>query len=194
MFKKILVLCLFLFGLANTAFAHTGLESSNPNDGDVLTEPVKEMTFTFETKIEQGSTFELVDPSGVKVPIGDIALNDNQMKGSVQRALDNGEYTVQWSIIGADGHLIDGTFSFVVDIEEAEESTEEQEIDPTDESAATEEEKEMEESTSSSSSFSEEASDTEQSSMPFSILIIMLVIIGLILTGMFFIIFKKKSE
>ena len=35
--------------------------------------------------------------------------------------LDNGTYTVEWKIIGADGHPIQGTYSFMVNQDELEE-------------------------------------------------------------------------
>ncbi|MEK3886584.1 copper resistance CopC family protein [Bacillus sp. FSL K6-3431] len=48
--------------------------------------------------------------------------------------LENGNYDVEWSIIGADGHPIEGTFSFSVDVPVEEESdknlTETEEEDP----------------------------------------------------------------
>ena len=43
--------------------------------------------------------------------------------------LENGKYKVEWKIIGADGHPINGEFSFSVNMPDTETPTEEQ-IEP----------------------------------------------------------------
>lgn len=114
--KKILFLatiCLFLMG--GKAFAHTGLESSNPSDGSTITDPIEEITLTFLTKIEQTSSFEIHGPNNTEVPVKDIVVVDDIMTGTVD-GLDNGEYTLTWNIIGADGHPINGDVSFTVNL------------------------------------------------------------------------------
>src|SRR5690606_31488430 len=49
----------------------------------------------------------------------------NILTGVLSTPLGNGDYTVDWSIIGEDGHLIEDSFSFSIDIPTTE-STEEQ--------------------------------------------------------------------
>lgn len=115
--KKILFITLILSLLfVQNAFAHTGLESSFPQDGAVLTEEVKTITLTFESKIEQGSTFELKNSAGESIPVENILLSENEVSGNIINPLENGEYQVNWSIIGADGHPIDGVVSFSVEV------------------------------------------------------------------------------
>lgn len=143
--KKLVFLTVMLFFLVlvQNAMAHTGLESSFPEDGTVVKEEVQTITLNFETKIEQGSKFELVNSSGESIVVENISLAEKQMTGSLSKPLEGGEYQVNWNIIGADGHPVDGAISFTVDVpasetpEEAGEATEQAEA--TEEAETTEE-------------------------------------------------------
>lgn len=124
--KKIFFLsCIFLLSCMSNAFAHTHLESSIPHDGEVIQEELKQITLTFGTKIEQGSEFTLQTTDGTSIPVENITVADNQLVGDIANPLENGDYQVNWSIIGADGHVMEGDFSFTVDAPVAE-PTEEQ--------------------------------------------------------------------
>jgi len=127
MIKK-LFLFTFIFFLAfvNSALAHTGLESSSPQNGDVINEEFQQITLTFEGKVEQGSKFELQNSTGESIPIENIALSENEIIGNFSNPLENGEYLVNWKIIGADGHPIEGEFSFSVDVPVTEAPAKEQ--------------------------------------------------------------------
>lgn len=114
--KKIIFLitiCILLMG--GKAFAHTGLESSNPSDGSTITDPIEEITLTFLTKIEQTSSFKIYGANSEEIPVKDIVVVDDLMTGTVE-GMDNGEYTLTWNIIGADGHPIQGDLSFTVNL------------------------------------------------------------------------------
>ncbi|MFE8699903.1 copper resistance protein CopC [Cytobacillus sp. FJAT-54145] len=194
MIKKILLLCFLLFTFAHTGFAHTGLETSFPQDGEVVTEPLQEIVLNFETKIEQGSTFNLTTANGQAISLSTILLNENQMKATVQQPLENGDYQVHWDIIGADGHPIEGEFSFVIEMEQTEEDTKEDANQDTTEEPI-EEEQETKDETSANPPTSTELPETDdqQQSFTISILIIILVIMSLISVGTFIIIFKRKN-
>ena len=125
--KKILVLtiaCLLTFG--NMTYAHTGLESSNPEDGSTITEELTTVTLTFETEIEETSSFELQNANGEAVAVDNITVENNTMTGTFDQPIENGDYEVLWKIIGVDGHPIEGTFSFSVDAPESEMAEEEE--------------------------------------------------------------------
>ncbi|MBT2666155.1 copper resistance protein CopC [Bacillus sp. ISL-4] len=117
MIKKLLFITLFFFiGFNNNAFAHTGLESSSPQDGEIVKKDIQDITLSFETKVEQGSTFHITDSNGKTIPLENITLNDNEMVGPLLKPLVNGTYQTMFKIIGADGHQIEGQYSFSVDI------------------------------------------------------------------------------
>ncbi|MED4632831.1 copper resistance protein CopC [Peribacillus frigoritolerans] len=117
MIKKILFITFFFFiGFNNNALAHTGLESSSPQDGEIVKKEIQEITLSFETKIEQGSTFHLTDSNGKSIPVENISINENKMVGGLLTPLGKGTYQTVFKIIGADGHQIEGQYSFSVDI------------------------------------------------------------------------------
>lgn len=126
MIKKVsLFTFILLFTFVSAAFAHTGLESSNPQNGEVLNEELTTITLTFEGNIEQGSTFTLQDANGKTITVDNIAINENILTGVLSTPLGNGDYTVDWSIIGEDGHLIEDSFIFSIDASTIEEENNE---------------------------------------------------------------------
>jgi copper resistance protein C len=122
--KKVISLIVLFFLLPVVASAHTGLESSNPGNAEVVVQPLSEIVLTFETKIEEGSTLEVKNHDGQTVE-SNVAVNENQLIGTFAKELENNHYTVLWNIIGEDGHLINGEYSFEVNIPEATKSEEE---------------------------------------------------------------------
>jgi methionine-rich copper-binding protein CopC len=97
----------------NTALAHSALASSLPGDGQTVAAPAAllldfngpvsllklsvsgsdgEVATGFSAKAEAAAQFEIALPS-----------------------LADGLYSVDWSILGADGHTVSKSFNFVVD-------------------------------------------------------------------------------
>lgn len=112
--KMLLLIMVFCFTMIpSVVLAHTGLEQSTPKDGETV-EVVNEITLTFESKVEKGSSFSLMNEKGDLVPVDSIQINNQVMSGSVPGTMSDGSYTVNWKIIGADGHPIEGKFSFQV--------------------------------------------------------------------------------
>jgi len=123
--KKIILMtiaCLFIF--STQAFAHTGLESSNPAQGSTVTEALNEITLTYATKIEETGSFKLINNSNESMEITNLAVNDNAMTGTVAENLENGPYKITWKIVGVDGHPIEGEVDFVLNAPIVEEVVE----------------------------------------------------------------------
>lgn len=123
--KKILwmtIACVLLF--SNNALAHTGLESSTPAQGSTVTEKLNDITLSFLTKIEETSSFTLTNSSDEEIEVADITVNDHLLTGNVTESLANGAYQINWKIIGADGHPIEGVIDFVLDAPEEVEAVE----------------------------------------------------------------------
>lgn len=118
--KLILATLIFIFTISSNAYAHTHLDSSTPEDGQVVTEELSEITLHFEGKIEQTSKMVLSNSQGQTLPIGNISMEDGKMIGSLESPMENGDYLLTWNIIGADGHPIEGEISFSVDVEDSE--------------------------------------------------------------------------
>ncbi|WP_428910012.1 copper resistance CopC family protein [Niallia sp. Krafla_26] len=131
MIKKILVIAVIILSLmCDQVFAHTALKESSPEDGEVLTETIQQMTLRFTTKIEQTSTIEVTDTNGQRVGLGNLIIEGNEIGATLLQPLGNGVYNVTWKIIGADGHPIEGEFTFTVDASVAETPTEDKVEEP----------------------------------------------------------------
>ena len=107
---------------SNQAFAHTSLEDSTPKDGEVITEPIQELTLLFETKVEETSSINVLNSNGESVALGNFVIEDGEMWATFLQPLENGDYKVEWKIIGVDGHPINGEFSFSVNVPVTEDS------------------------------------------------------------------------
>jgi copper resistance protein C len=120
--KKILfMLCLFTLMFPTLSSAHTGLESSNPAEGEVVKEELKEITLQYKTQIENLSTMKIVKDDGQEVKLDSVIVQEKTMSGVLPHSLENGSYTIQWKIIGTDGHPIEGDIPFSVQAEQKEE-------------------------------------------------------------------------
>lgn len=111
--KSLIILLLFFSYSVMHVHAHTGLHKANPTDGEVVTEPLKQLSLTFETNIENGSTFELKNAADETVPSLQITINENELLGEFEN-LPNDQYSVLWKIIGADGHIVEGKYGFTL--------------------------------------------------------------------------------
>lgn len=117
MIKKVSLLFLLLFILfSKQALAHTSLEDSTPKDGEVITEPIRELTLIFGTKVEQNSRINVSNSNGEPVKLGNFVIEEEEMWATFLQPLKNGNYKVDWEIIGTDGHPIEGMFSFSVEV------------------------------------------------------------------------------
>lgn len=186
--KKIVVLtiaCLLTFG--NLTYAHTGIESSNPEDGTTITEELNTVTLTFETEIEETSSFELQNASGETVAVDSITVDNNTMTGTFDQPIENGDYEVPWKIIGVDGHPIEGTFSFSVDVPESEVTEEEstsEEATNDSEAEDTEEQMDKEEET--------KADTAEEESSNGTVIGIVIAVLVIVLIGSVLMMRRKK--
>ncbi|WP_454192611.1 copper resistance CopC family protein [Paenibacillus sp. Marseille-Q7038] len=113
--KGILTLVLFLMLLPGAAFAHTGLESAVPGNGDTVTSALDELVLTFETPIEPLSEIKVVNEEGNEMDLANIEVKENTLTAKLSEPLPNGAYTVDWTIVGEDGHTINNEYAFTVD-------------------------------------------------------------------------------
>ncbi|HWL25693.1 MAG TPA: copper resistance protein CopC [Ureibacillus sp.] len=155
MFKKVFLFTfILLFTFMGSVFAHTGLESSTPENGEVIKENLEKITLTFHGKIEQGSTFTVEGNDGASVAVNNIIITNNVMSGDLSSSLENGNYTVNWSIIGEDGHVVEDRFNFTIDAPVQESVTEDNNTQTIDEENGTDD--------TVSTQINEEATETNQ--------------------------------
>lgn len=123
--KGILTLVLFLMLLPGAVFAHTGLESAVPADGETVTTAVNELVLTFETVIEPLSEIKVVNEQGNEVELANVDIKDHTLSAKLNEPLPNGKYNVNWTIVGEDGHTVSNEYAFTVNVPEPSAETEE---------------------------------------------------------------------
>ncbi|GIQ63270.1 hypothetical protein PACILC2_18380 [Paenibacillus cisolokensis] len=107
--------------LPRTAWGHSALVESSPEANSVVKQPPTEITLTFNTKIEPVSAIVVKREDKTSVALAETKVDGKRIVASLEEPLENGRYTVDWSIIGEDGHAIDGAFAFEVQVpDEAE--------------------------------------------------------------------------
>ena len=96
--------------------AHTGLESSQPAEGDTVSEPVAAVSLTFNRPVEPaGSGLTVFDEHGVERRPDSLSSADSQTwLLEFETPLASGEYEVRWRVAAEDGHIVEGAFSFAV--------------------------------------------------------------------------------
>ncbi|WP_054957856.1 copper resistance CopC family protein [Paenibacillus dakarensis] len=101
------------------AWAHSKLQISVPPADSTSTEHVKELSLTFNENINTTlSTLIITSDNGEKIDNAEVSIGDNLMKATLESPLGPGTYTVEWKIVGADGHPVKGNYSIHVEIPE----------------------------------------------------------------------------
>lgn len=103
-----------VLGTPQAAWAHNALVSTSPGDGKSLATPPSSIVLTFnEPAIRTGTKVLVTGPDG-SVTQGDPQLVDTTVEQGLLPELSAGEYKVAWRVTSADGHPINGEFSFDV--------------------------------------------------------------------------------
>jgi putative copper export protein/methionine-rich copper-binding protein CopC len=100
------------------AHAHVRLDASSPGRDEVLSVMPSHMRLLFSGTIEARYTsVTLTAPDGQRVAIGDVVFVDGSDREFTLTlpALDQpGTWTVRWRTAGADGHVLQGSYTFVL--------------------------------------------------------------------------------
>jgi methionine-rich copper-binding protein CopC len=183
---------LLAMSISTGAFAHSHLEGSNPADGDIVTEPLNEIVLEFDGQIEQGSYIDVTTAEGEAFEPEETIIGDGTLTASFAEPLANDEYQVTWSIISADGHPMEGEFSFTVNAS-ASEQEEGADEEPSESPESVEEPSESTEAPEQTTENQEAASaDEGEENESSSMTVILIVLLAAIAAGSFFL-FKRKK-
>ncbi len=101
-----------------TVFAHAHLVRATPAVGGTIHTPPNEVTLRFSEKLEAAFSSVVVrDSTGKQVDKGDGAVDKSDrtlMRVLLQQPVAPGLYKVEWKVMSADTHKIDGNFTFKV--------------------------------------------------------------------------------
>lgn len=98
---------------AAPASAHDAVESTSPAAGAALPTPPATVSLTLTNKpLAIGTQIKVNDAAGTDWADGAVEIVDNVASQKLKTGAPAGSYTVQWRVASADGHPIEGTFTF----------------------------------------------------------------------------------
>lgn len=98
--------------IAPTASAHNALVSTDPSGGSTVATVPDTVVLSFDERCAVlGTQVVVLGPAGNVAP-GAPRLVDNDVRQAVAPGSPPGSYTVNWRVTSADGHPVQGTFSF----------------------------------------------------------------------------------
>jgi methionine-rich copper-binding protein CopC len=186
--KKFLFIICLILACPIYASAHTTVSSSNPDEGEIITEEIRELKVEFAGAIENQGTLTLVkEQEEIKL---DSSVNDKQIIGSLTAPLENGNYLLTWKVASTDGHILTGDIPFTVNIPDPQ--IEEEIQDETEQVEKTNENTEKNNAAVEENADTEAASETvkDKSSLFSTISVIVLVI--LLAFGIWILLRKKR--
>lgn len=103
----------------SAALRHTRLVKASPADKDTLTVAPTSLKLWYNEKIELPAiTLKLTGAGGAAVTLGAVTRDSVNAPTSavapITGKLAPDTYTVSWSLAGADGHPVKGTYTFVL--------------------------------------------------------------------------------
>jgi copper transport protein len=110
---------LVVFAPAGRAFAHAGLEASVPSANAVLEAGPPNIELDFNEAVDaELSNIELYDQTAKLIPTGvPHSITDDTVVQASLPTIGDGVYVVVWRVPSADGHVVDGAFSFQVGVQ-----------------------------------------------------------------------------
>lgn len=102
--------------VATGAFAHVKLQAAEPASGAAVAAPTQ-VTLHFNEAVEPAmSTVKVTGPGNAAVEVGKPAgaSGDSKTLVSTLPKLPAGEYRLEWSTMGHDGHHTKGEYRFTV--------------------------------------------------------------------------------
>lgn len=191
--KIMLILLCTLMMVPSFVSAHTSISTSNPSEGQVVTENLEQIILTFATTIEELSTMDLIKDGNV-IPLEGIKVENKQLMGTIAKPLENGSYIIQWKIVGEDGHPIKGEINFVVQNDQNEVETnpvtpEENEATQQEDSQSDQIDEKSVEQNSAADTVEKTEDQKNESTMLTTVFIILIVIFGIVL-----LLFTKKKK
>lgn len=112
-----IVLAVVLGCAATVACAHAKLEASEPKAASVLDHPPQRIRLQFNEVLEPAfSKIALADAKGAAIALSRVEADKDNRKSlaATLPPLRAGQYRVQWTAMGHDGHKTKGEYSFTV--------------------------------------------------------------------------------
>jgi len=115
--KKILVLSVvsLLSFLMPAALAHSELVSSNPSASANIEQLPEQIELEFNEEslnLGSGNSISIMTPSGEDIGMGDASTEGAKINRLLNTTSETGQFQVTYRVVSADGHVLDGSFTF----------------------------------------------------------------------------------
>lgn len=118
--SRLLVCGLFAFMVSAGAFAHTALKEATPGNGAIIKEGPAHINLTFNGPVKLVK-LELMGV-GHEMPTNFESNSEPKAAFMIETpGMHPGAFTVNWAVIGEDGHTVADSYSFTVDPSATEE-------------------------------------------------------------------------
>jgi methionine-rich copper-binding protein CopC len=107
----------WLLLLVTPALAHAELLETDPSSGERLSQPPEQVWLRFNEPIEAEFTpVKVLDSQGNRVDRDNARVDPDDRRVLIAdlEELPEGSYTVEWRVISADTHPLNGTYGFTV--------------------------------------------------------------------------------
>ncbi|MGN7359597.1 copper resistance protein CopC [Paenibacillus sp. SAF-054] len=98
--------------------AHAYIVKATPAENEVLAKPPAQTVIYFNEPLQKAfHSIKVTDSAGKTVSVGESRIPDGEnavLEADLEPALPAGVYAVQWKIVSADGHPVEGTYSFQI--------------------------------------------------------------------------------
>lgn len=105
-------------GWGPSAYADAALTSTSVKNGATLDAVPKAVTFTFNEEIQARFTRVNVTGGDGAVKVATSTTNGAKVSQELPATLPDGDYTVAYRVVSADGHPVSGKVSFTLDLPE----------------------------------------------------------------------------
>jgi len=111
---RLLACAVFTFLLSATAFAHTALKEATPGNGVIVRAAPEHLNLTFNGPVKLVK-LELMGV-GHEMPTNFKTNSEAKAAFVIETpGMHPGAFTVNWAVIGEDGHTVTDSYSFTVD-------------------------------------------------------------------------------
>jgi methionine-rich copper-binding protein CopC len=117
--KKLLVaafvICLTF--VSTPAFAHSELVSSNPSAASNIQQLPEQIELEFNEELlnlGSGNSVSIISPSGEDLGMGETSTEGTRITRLLNSAPESGTFEVKYRVVSADGHVLNGNYTFNV--------------------------------------------------------------------------------
>jgi methionine-rich copper-binding protein CopC len=105
---------LAVLAVFSSAWAHAELLDAVPAAGSTVDVPPSEIRLTFSETLVEGSRVALHGEQFRAVANVTTIIAGSQMRGLLSTTLEPGTYTVEWTAVSLDTHMVSGSYPFTV--------------------------------------------------------------------------------